>query len=42
MIELNWTVFVSQTGSEVYNISRELGIVPKLLVTNNIKIKSNY
>lgn len=37
MTELNWTVFVSQTGSEVYNISRELGIIPKLLVTNNIK-----
>lgn len=36
-IMLNWTVFVSQTGSEVYNISRELGILPKLLVTNNIK-----
>lgn len=36
-MKLNWTVFVSQTGSEVYNISRELGIIPKLLVTNNIK-----
>jgi phosphoribosylglycinamide formyltransferase-1 len=36
-MKLNWTVFVSQTGSEVYNISRKLGIIPKLLVTNNIK-----
>ena len=37
IMTLNWTVFVSQTGSEVYNISREIGILPKLLVTNNIK-----
>lgn len=37
IMTLNWTVFVSQTGSEVYNISRELGILPKLLVANNIK-----
>lgn len=36
-MKINWTVFVSQTGSEVYNISKELGILPKLLVTNNIK-----
>ena len=42
MTKLNWTVFVSQTGSEVYNISRELGIVPKLLVTNNIKKLSTH
>jgi folate-dependent phosphoribosylglycinamide formyltransferase PurN len=33
--KLNWTVFVSQTGSEVYDICTQLGAVPKLLVTNN-------
>ena len=42
MRKLNWTVFVSQTGSEVYNISKEMGILPKLLVTNNIKKLSTH
>jgi folate-dependent phosphoribosylglycinamide formyltransferase PurN len=42
MRKLNWTVFVSQTGSEVYNISKELGVLPKLLVTNNIKKLSTH
>jgi len=37
MIKLNWTVFVSQTGSEIEAICRELGIVPSLLISNNPK-----
>jgi phosphoribosylglycinamide formyltransferase-1 len=42
MRKLNWTVFISQTGSEVLNISMKLGIVPKVLVTNNIKKLSTH
>ncbi len=37
IMTLNWVTFISQSGSEVYNISKELGILPKLLITNNIK-----
>ena len=37
MQKLNWTVFISQSGSEIKAISEELGIVPKLLITNNKK-----
>lgn len=37
MHKLNWTVFVSQSGKEVYDICQSLGIVPKLLITNNPK-----
>ena len=32
----NWGVLISQTGSEVIAISEELGILPGLIVTNNI------
>jgi len=32
----NWGVFISQTGSEVVAISEKLGILPSLVVTNNI------
>ena len=32
----NWGVLISQTGSEVVSISEELGILPSLIVTNNI------
>ena len=32
----NWGVLVSQTGSEVVAISEKLGILPSLVVTNNI------
>ena len=35
MQKLNWSCFISQSGLEVYNISKELGIMPKLLITNN-------
>ena len=37
MKKLNWTVFVSQTGSEVMSLAKALNIVPSLLVTNNPK-----
>ena len=32
----SWGVFISQTGSEVVAISEMLGILPSLVVTNNI------
>ena len=32
----DWGVLISQTGSEVIAISEELGILPSLIVTNNI------
>ena len=32
----NWGVLISQTGSEVVAISEMLGILPSLIVTNNI------
>lgn len=35
--KVNWTVFVSQTGSEVMSLARELYKVPSRLVTNNPK-----
>lgn len=34
---MNWTCFVSQTGSEVVSLSKGLGIVPDLIITNNYK-----
>lgn len=37
MKKLNWTVFVSQTGSEVMNLAKALNVVPSLLLTNNPK-----
>lgn len=37
MHKLNWTVFVSQSGKEVYDLCNSLNIVPKILVTNNPK-----
>lgn len=37
MHRLNWTVFVSQSGKEVYDVCNSLDIVPKILVTNNPK-----
>lgn len=37
MKHLDWTVFVSQTGSEVLGLCHQLGVVPKLLITNNPK-----
>jgi folate-dependent phosphoribosylglycinamide formyltransferase PurN len=36
----NWGVLISQTGSEVIAISEELGILPSLIVTNNITMIS--
>ena len=30
-----WIAFFSQTGSEIVNLSKELGQVPELIVTNN-------
>lgn len=35
MKRLNWTVFVSQTGTEVYDICNKLGILPRSFVTSN-------
>jgi folate-dependent phosphoribosylglycinamide formyltransferase PurN len=32
---MNWIAFFSQTGSEIVNISKSLGIKPTLVVTNN-------
>lgn len=32
---MNWIAFFSQTGSEIVNISKSLGIKPELIVTNN-------
>lgn len=32
----NWGVLISQTGSEIVAISEKLGILPSLIVTNNI------
>jgi folate-dependent phosphoribosylglycinamide formyltransferase PurN len=37
MKKLNWTVFISQTGSEVMSLAKALNRVPSLLVTNNPK-----
>jgi len=37
MKQLNWVVYVSQSGGEVFDICRNLDIIPKLLITNNIK-----
>lgn len=34
---LNWTVFISKSGTEIMNISKQLYVVPKLIVTNNKK-----
>lgn len=36
MIQKDWGVLVSQTGSEVASLSEKLGFFPSLLVTNNI------
>lgn len=33
---MNWIAFFSQTGSEIVNLSKSLGIKPTLIVTNNI------
>jgi phosphoribosylglycinamide formyltransferase-1 len=35
MVKLNWTVFISQTGSEIMNISKESKIYPKVIYSNN-------
>jgi phosphoribosylglycinamide formyltransferase-1 len=35
MQKLNWTVFISQSGSEIKAISKHLDIIPKLVITNN-------
>ena len=34
-----WTVLFSQTGSEIYNISKKLNRVPDIIVTNKTKDK---
>ena len=36
MIQKDWGVLISQTGSEVVSISEKLGFFPSLLVTNNV------
>ena len=35
-IQENWGVLVSQTGSEVIAIAKEIGFLPSLLVTNHL------
>ncbi len=35
-VQENWGVLVSQTGSEVIAIAKEIGFLPSLLVTNHI------
>ena len=37
MMKLNWTVFLSQSGKELYDICNLLNIVPSRVVTNNPK-----
>jgi hypothetical protein len=32
----SWGVLISQTGSEVVSLSAELGILPSLIVTNDV------
>lgn len=36
-IQKDWGVLISQTGSEVFNIGKETGFLPSLILTNNIK-----
>jgi len=33
---MNWVVFISQTGSEVMSLSKKIGKVPQIIVTNNV------
>jgi len=35
MQKLNWSVFISQSGSEIKKISEILEIIPKIIITNN-------
>lgn len=35
-VQKKWAVFMSQTGSEIIAISRELGYLPGIVVTNNV------
>lgn len=37
IVRNDWAAFISQTGSELVNISKELGILPGRVVTNNFK-----
>lgn len=37
MMKLNWTVFLSQSGKELYDLCNLLNIIPKRVVTNNPK-----
>jgi folate-dependent phosphoribosylglycinamide formyltransferase PurN len=34
-----WITFFSQTGTEIHNLSNELGIYPDLIVTNKLDLK---
>jgi folate-dependent phosphoribosylglycinamide formyltransferase PurN len=34
---MNWVTFFTQTGSEIYNIIKQIGIVPKKIITNKKK-----
>ena len=36
VVQKDWGVLVSQTGSEVIAISKETGFLPSLIVTNNL------
>ena len=38
-IKRPWVTFFSQTGSEIYKISKKLGRVPDIIVTNKSKDK---
>ena len=35
MQKLSWSVFISQSGSEIKKISEILGVIPKIIITNN-------
>lgn len=36
-LKQDWCVFISQTGTEVIDIAREVNCLPGLIVTNNLK-----
>ncbi len=37
---MKWIVFFSQTGNEIVNITKNLGILPSKIITNKTNIKS--
>ena len=39
---MNWIAFFSQTGSEIVELSKQLGRKPDLVVTNNFEEKVKF